>query len=140
MASRATRCSEYSAPALRSSGSTSRPGRARGIRSSGLCCSARTGEPDLQYYVDAYQAEWRCGLEVEAGRARKENAIYRDLIQALVMVQVDTLALAVPNVYRYNAGDRTAENRAFNKTKSVIDTLFSTHRFESPYGLLLIGY
>jgi hypothetical protein len=98
------------------------------------------GEPDLQYYVDAYQPEWRCGLEVEAGRAWKGNAIYRDLIQALVMVQVDTLALAVPNVYRYSAGDRTAENRAFDKTKSVIDTLFSTHRFESPYGLLLIGY
>ena len=98
------------------------------------------GEPDLQYYVDAYQPDWRCGLEVEAGRAWKGNAIYRDLIQALVMVQVDTLALAVPNVYRYNAGERTTENRAFGKMKSVVDTLFSTHRFESPYGLVLIGY
>lgn len=94
------------------------------------------GEPELHYYVDAYQPNWRCGLEVEAGRARKGNAIYRDIVQELVMVQVDTLALAVPNVYKYSAG----ENRAFEKTKSVVDTLYSTHRFDPPYGLLLIGY
>jgi len=28
------------------------------------------------------------------------NAIYRDLIQALVMVQVDHLVLAVSNIYK----------------------------------------
>jgi hypothetical protein len=32
---------------------------------------------------------------VEAGRAWMGNAIYRDLLQALVMVQVDHLILAV---------------------------------------------
>src|SRR5215470_3761589 len=34
------------------------------------------------------------------GRAWMGNAVYRDLIQAMVMVQVDQLCLAVPNEYR----------------------------------------
>lgn len=97
------------------------------------------GEPELNYQVDAYHPEWRCGLEVEAGRAWKGNAVYRDLIQALVMVQVDVLALAVPNVYLYG-GDNQYENRAFSYTKNVVDTLYGTHRFNPPYDLLLIGY
>src|SRR4051812_31924185 len=46
------------------------------------------GIPALTYRVDAYHSEWRCGLEVEAGRGWMGNAIYRDLVQALVMVQV----------------------------------------------------
>ena len=42
-------------------------------------------EPDLQYEVDAWHPEWLAGLEIEAGRAWMGNAVYRDLIQALVM-------------------------------------------------------
>lgn len=57
------------------------------------------GVPALRYQIDAYHPGWRCGLEVEAGRAWMGNAIYRDLIQALVMVQVDHLVLAVSNVH-----------------------------------------
>jgi len=54
------------------------------------------GLPDLQYEIDAFHQEWRCGLEVEAGRAWMGNAVYRDLVQALVMVELETLILAVP--------------------------------------------
>jgi hypothetical protein len=50
------------------------------------------GVPTLRYQIDAYHEEWRCGLEVEVGRAWMGNAIYRDLVQSLVMVQVDHLA------------------------------------------------
>lgn len=96
----------------------------------------KDGEPDLEYEVDAYHPEHRWGLEVEAGRAWKGNAIYRDLIQGLVMVQVDTLVLAVPNEYKYSSGT----NPAFRKTNAVVDTLYSSHRFDPPYDLVLIGY
>ena len=58
------------------------------------------GVPALRCQIDAYHPGWRCGLEVEAGRAWMGNAIYRDLIQALVMVQVDHLVLAVSNIYK----------------------------------------
>jgi hypothetical protein len=44
-----------------------------------------------------YHPDWRCGLEIEAGRAWMGNAVYRDLIQALVMVQIGHLVLAIPN-------------------------------------------
>lgn len=94
------------------------------------------GKPQLQYEVDGYHDEWSCGLEVEAGRAWKGNAIYRDLIQAMMMVQVETLALAVPIEYSYSG--RT--NPAFEKTNHVIETLYGTSRFDPPYRLILIGY
>lgn len=99
----------------------------------------KDGEPELKYEVDGYHEEWRCGLEVEAGRAWKGNAVYRDLIQAIVMVQVDTLVLAVPNVYTYG-GDNQYTNYAFENTKSVVDTLYASHRFDPPYRLILLGY
>ena len=57
--------------------------------------------PSLQYEIDAYHADWRAGLEIEAGRAWMQNAVYRDLIEALVMVRLDHLILAVPNIYKY---------------------------------------
>lgn len=94
------------------------------------------GEPELQYEVDGYHPEWRCGSEVEAGRALQGNAIYRDLIQAAVMVRTDTLALAVPNAYRCSSGT----NRAFEETRSVVETLYRTKRFDLPYDLLPVGH
>jgi len=98
------------------------------------------GEPDLQYEVDGYHEDERYGLEVEASRAVLGNALYRDLIQAAVMVQVDTLVLVVPNVYRYNSGGRTTESRAYDKSSDVIDTVYASGRIELPFETLLIGY
>lgn len=46
------------------------------------------GVATVRYEIDAYQPEWRCGLEVEAGRGWMGNAVYRDLILASVMVDV----------------------------------------------------
>ena len=94
------------------------------------------GEPTLKYEVDAYHEDWNCGLEIEAGRAWQGNAIYRDLIQAMVMVRVDVLALAVPNLYKW----KTGSNPDFEKTKSVAEALYGHSRVDLPYGLLLIGY
>lgn len=99
----------------------------------------KNGEPELRYEVDGYHEGWRCGIEVEAGRAWKGNAVYRDIVQGLMMVQVDTLVLAVPNVYRYGA-DNQYDNRAFDYTKNVVDTLYATDRFDPPYDLMVLGY
>ena len=99
-----------------------------------------SGEATLKYEIDAYHPEWRCGLEVEAGRAWMGNAIYRDLIQGLVMVQVDVLVLAVPNAYKYKSGGRTVSSSDYNNTISVAETLFSHTRVRLPYALLVIGY
>ena len=52
------------------------------------------------------------------------------------MADVDTLALAVPNVYRY----RGAESRDYDKTVSVADALYGHSRITMPYTLIVIGY
>ena len=98
------------------------------------------GQPTLKYEIDAYHAVWQCGLEVEAGRAWMGNAVYRDLVQAMVMVQVDILALAVPLSYKYKSGGRETSSSDFNNTKNVAEALFGHSRFILPYKLLLIGY
>ncbi len=98
------------------------------------------GEPTLKYEVDAYHIEWRCGLEIEAGQALMGNALYRDLVQALVMVQVEVLILAVPNSYKYKSGGRLTISHDYDKAISIADTLFSHSRFHFPYKLVVIGY
>ncbi len=98
------------------------------------------GEPTLNYEIDAYHSEWRCGLEVEAGRAWMGNAVYRDLVQGLVMVQVDFLVLAVPNAYKYQSGGRTVVSGDYDNTVNVAETLFGHSRVKLPYSLLVLGY
>lgn len=98
------------------------------------------GEPTLKYEIDAYHSEWRCGLEVEAGRAWMGNAIYRDLIQGLVMVQVDTLILAVPIKYKFKSSGRNVTSSDFDNTIRIAETLYSHSRVHLPYSLVVIGY
>jgi len=95
--------------------------------------------PTLQYEIDAYHTDWECGLEVEAGRAWMGNAVYRDLIQACVMVQVKHLALAVPNTYKYNTSGRTTVSTDYKNTSEVAEALYGHTRLQMPYGLVLIG-
>lgn len=98
------------------------------------------GAPDLQYEIDAFHPMWRCGLEIEAGRAWMGNAVYRDLIQALVMVEVDTLVLAVPNGYRYQSSGKTTVSKDYANTCAVADALFGHSRIAMPYRLVVVGY
>jgi hypothetical protein len=98
------------------------------------------GAPTLTYEIDAYHPGWLCGLEVEAGRAWKGNAVYRDLIQAMVMVQVNTLVLAVPNEYRYQSGGKEVVTPDYLRTVNLARALFGHSRVRFPYGLVVIGY
>lgn len=98
------------------------------------------GEPTLRYEIDGYHPEWRCGLEVEAGRAILGNAIFRDLFQAMVMVDVDHLCLAVPNVYKYKSKGKQKFSKYYDKAIAVADALFGHSRVVIPYGLTVVGY
>ena len=98
------------------------------------------GEPSLKYEVDAYQPEWRCGLEVEAGRAWMGNAVYRDIVLSTVMVDVDHLVLAVPLQYRFNVGSRQTVSRDYDNTLRLVETLFAHTRLKLPYRMTVIGY
>lgn len=98
------------------------------------------GTPTLNYQIDAYHSGWRLGLEIEAGRAWMGNAVYRDLIQAAVMVGVDILVLAVPNVYKYYSNGKPLASRDYENTTSVADALYGHNRIRMPYRLVVIGY
>jgi hypothetical protein len=98
------------------------------------------GIPTLMYQIDGYHNDWRCGLEIEAGRAWMGNAVYRDLIQALVMVHVDHLVLAVPNKYKYKSSGKDTISNDYTNTCSVAEALYSHTRIKLPYGLTVIGY
>ena len=97
-------------------------------------------QPDLQYEIDAWHPEWRAGLEVEAGRAWMGNAIYRDLVQALVMVEMDYLVLAVPKAYRYTSRGKTTVSKDYDNTVSVAQALYGHSRIAMPFSLCVIGY
>jgi hypothetical protein len=69
------------------------------------------------------------------------NAIYRDLIQAALMVDAQYLALVIPAEYRYRSGSRTAKEPSYAKAYSVVEAIYSSERLSLPFeGLLLIGY
>jgi hypothetical protein len=99
-----------------------------------------SGRPDLQYEVDAWHPDWRCGLEIEAGRAWMGNAVYRDLVQALVMVEMQHLILAVPQSYRYLTGGRVTVSRDYENTVSVAEALYGHSRISMPFSLCVLGY
>ncbi|MDB4967287.1 MAG: hypothetical protein JWN44_2976 [Myxococcales bacterium] len=98
------------------------------------------GEPIRRYEIDGFHPAWHCGLEIEAGRAWMGNAVYRDLIQAAVMVDVNHLCLAVPLVYKYQSGGRAASSPDYTNTLSVATAVFGHSRFRLPYGLTVLGY
>jgi hypothetical protein len=93
------------------------------------------------YEIDAFDAQHGIALEVEAGRATMGNAIYRDLIQASLMVDAEYLTLAVPVEYRYRSGGRVTREPSYAKTYSVVEAIYGSPRLTLPFdGLLLIGY
>jgi len=95
------------------------------------------GEPTLRFEVDAYHAAWECGLEIEATRAIRGGALYRDLLQALVMVQVSHLCLGIPNFIQWGKGNRS---RPYDESRRTAEALFGHSRVRMPYGLTIIGY
>jgi hypothetical protein len=98
------------------------------------------GKTVVSYEVDAYHRGKRFGLEVEAGRAWKGNAVYRDLIINLLLIDVDHLVLAVPLTYKYKSKKKNLINPDYTYAKNLIDNLYSQTRFKLPYNLTLIGY
>lgn len=96
------------------------------------------GKPARAYEIDSYHPVLKLGLEVEAGRATKGNAVYRDIVQTSLLVGVENFAIAVPLAYEY--GDGTVEP-SYKVAKSIFDAIYSSERLKLPFeGVLLIGY
>jgi hypothetical protein len=68
------------------------------------------------------------------------NAVYRDLVQAAVMVGVEHLCLAVSNVYRYKSSGKPAVSRDYTNTRQLAEAIYGHCRIHLPYRLILVGY
>ena len=117
-------------------------GKAKGSKIDRPVFFGPNGEPTLGYQIDGFHPGNRCGIEIEAGRAWMGNAIYRDLVQAMVMVDVDHLVLAVANAYKFNNKKlgKTVTSLDFKNAVEVADALYGHTRIGMPYGLTIIGY
>ena len=68
------------------------------------------------------------------------NAVYRDLVQALVMVDMEYLILAVSQAYRYKSGGRITTSHDYDNVVGVADALYAHSRVQMPFSLCVIGY
>jgi hypothetical protein len=95
------------------------------------------GHPRVAYEVDGFHPEHGVVLEVEAGRGAANNADYRDLIRASLMVDARYLVLAM--MLKYTAGKTTV--RSYDQTRDRIDAIYASDRLKLPLeGILLVGY
>ena len=88
---------------------------------------------DKFFDADAVSADGKIVIEVEAGRAFRNNQFLKDIFQACMMPTVDYLVIAVRNHY-HNTND-------FKAIFQFLETLYISGRLQLPLkGIVLIGY
>ncbi len=91
----------------------------------------------VAYEVDGFHPQHEIVLEVEAGRGAANNADYRDLIRASLMVDARFLVLAM--MLHYAAGRSTI--KSYEQARDRIDAIYASERLKLPLdGILLVGY
>lgn len=81
--------------------------------------------------------EDRDGSRGWAGRGAANNADYRDLVRASLMVDVDYLILAM--MLEYRSGHQVT--RSYEQTKRRLNAIYASDRLKLPLkGILLVGY
>lgn len=102
------------------------------------------GVPGHKYEIDAYRENQGIVLEIEAGRAIKGNAVYRDLVQMSLMVDARFAVIAMPLSYRHKKRrqDRvTVEVASYESGKKLLEAIYASARLQLPFeGILLVGY
>lgn len=92
---------------------------------------------DKSFYADAFNQEHKIVIEVEAGRAVRNNQFLKDIFQACMMFDVEYLVIAVLN--EYSGGG--AITRDYKEVRTFLETLYISNRLKLPLkGILLIGY
>jgi hypothetical protein len=88
---------------------------------------------EKSFSADAWNADARMVLEVEAGTAVANNAFLKDLFEACMMDDVDYLGLAVRKRYR--------KSPDYSRIANSFETIYASHRMSLPIkGILLLGY
>lgn len=95
------------------------------------------GRPVVAYEVDGFHPQYEIVLEVEAGRGAANNADYRDLIRASLMVDARYLVLAM--MLHYAAGGPVI--KSYDRSRDRLDAIYASERLKLPLdGILLVGY
>ena len=98
-------------------------------------------EVDKSFFADALSADGKIVIEVEAGRAVRNNQFLKDIFQACMMFEVEYLVIAVLNEYKFNSGGRQTVGHDYQEIKTFLETLYVSNRLRLPLkGILLIGY
>jgi len=95
------------------------------------------GKVKLAFKADALSEDNKTVIEVEAGRAYRNNQFLKDIFEASMMIETDYLVLAVREEYR--GGSQLTED--YKIISAFIEAMFSTNRISLKLkGILLIGY
>jgi len=99
------------------------------------------GRAEVSYDIDAFHDEFGIVVEVEAGRAASNNATYRDIIRASLILDARYLVLLLPVAYRFNNRGQLAAVAAFTRGLDLLSALYASQRLPLPLrGVLLVGY
>ena len=92
---------------------------------------------DKSFYADAFNKEHNIVIEVEAGRAVRNNQFLKDIFQACMMFDVEYLVIAVLNEYSGSG----FVSKDYQEVKTFLETMYISNRLKLPLkGILLIGY
>jgi len=92
---------------------------------------------DKFFAADALSKDHKIVIEVEAGRAVRNNQFLKDIFQACMMFDIEYLVIAVLN--EYSGGGATTKD--YHEVKTFLETLYISNRLKLPLkGILLIGY
>lgn len=98
-------------------------------------------EVDKSFFADALSGDGRIVLEVEAGRAVRNNQFLKDIFQACMMFDVEYLAIAVLNEYQCHSNGKALISHDYLEVKTFLETMYVSNRIRLPLkGILLIGY
>lgn len=81
---------------------------------------------DKSFYADAVNREHRIVIEVETGRAVRNNQFLKDIFQACMMFDIEYLVIAVLN--EYTGGGAITHD--YNEVKTFLETLSCVQQVE----------
>ncbi len=80
-------------------------------------------------------------LEIEAGRGVMGNAVYRDIVQASLLLDARYLILGVAVQYHYHTAGKPVVSSDFAVCRNIFDAIYASGRLRLPFeGVLLVGY
>jgi len=99
------------------------------------------GRAEVSYHIDAFHDGYGIVVEVEAGRAAFNNATYRDIIRASLILDALYLVLLSPVTYRFFNRGRLSSKAAYSDDLDLLSALYASQRLPLPlHGVLLVGY